>query len=295
MRRLVGLLCSALLFSVGVSIQAANPTLEVSYAHTETDYYRQRDAYFVEILHRALELSGRDFSLTPILLPQLKESRTRIYLRQGRYNIHWLVTNRDIEEQFIPIRIPLYKGLIGWRVFLIRTEDHARFNKSIQIEELKRIKSAQGHDWADYRVMQANNFNVISSPSSEGLFGMLKYKRIHYLPRSVTEIVNEYSTLNAPQLAIEKNLLLQYPLAYYFFVNRSHKDIAEAVENGLSQMLLNGEFDAIFKRTFAEKLNALHLGERKIFRLNNPYMHALTPPPNSDLWYDPHQEKITSK
>lgn len=287
MQRFASLSLAVLLLSVGLPLNAEVPPLTVTYAHTETEYYRKRDAYFVEILHRALQLSGHPHTITPILLPQLKESRTRLYLRNGRYNIHWLVTNREMEEEFIPIRIPLYKGLIGWRVFFIQAGDGDSFSRGIQLVDLQRMKTAQGHDWADYKVLLANNFNVAPSPSGEGLFGMLEYGRIRYLPRSVTEIVNEYEALDNPKLAIEQNLLLQYPLAYYFFVNPNYSDVAEAVEYGLKIMLHNGDFDTIFNRTFAAKLAQLHLDDRKLFRIPNPYMHPLTPPADSPLWYDP--------
>jgi len=259
--------------------------LVASYAAAESDYYKERDKYFVKILKLALEHSGRKLTLEAVDLPQLKESRTRLYLSAGRYNVHWLVTNRELEEEFIPIRIPLYKGLIGWRVFFVREGSADLINRNLSLESLKGLRTAQGHDWPDFQILQANGFKTYKSASWEGLFEMLKRGRIDYLPRSAVEIADEAEAMTALNITIEDDLILRYPLAYYFFVNKSYPDLAKAIQVGLEKLIANGIFEQEFNQRFAKKLTDLHLHSRRIIDIENPYIRNDLLPTNKSLWY----------
>lgn len=49
------------------------------------------------------------------------QSRALLHLSgQDEMDVVWTMTSEDRERNFFPIRIPIYKGLIGWRVGLIQ-------------------------------------------------------------------------------------------------------------------------------------------------------------------------------
>jgi hypothetical protein len=200
-------------------------------------------------------------------------------------DIHWLMTNKELEEEFHPIRIPLYKGLIGWRVFLIQPQDQVIFSDISSVEELQHLPTAQGHDWPDTKILIHNKLPVYSSPSWNGLFEMLKKGRIRYFPRSAIEIYDEFAQLSKGDIGIEETLVLRYPAAYYFFVHKDQKALGEEIEAALEHMHESGEFDQIFNRHFAYKLEDLELHKRRQILIDNPNMHPDTPSLDSHVWY----------
>ena len=79
------------------------------------------------------------------------------------------VANREYEQ----ILIPLDKGLIGYRVFLINKDRQPEFSAITTLEELKHLKVGQGLSWADVEVWRANGFDVIEGSNYNGLFHMV--------------------------------------------------------------------------------------------------------------------------
>ena len=109
-------------------------------------------------------------------------------------DILWTMTSKAREEALIPIRTPIYKGLIGWHVFLINTSTTPDLAKPIPLEKAKELTIIQGHDWPDRTILQHNQFNVLTGSHYVGLFKMLQYQRADLFPRSVIEVRDELAT-----------------------------------------------------------------------------------------------------
>ena len=56
-------------------------------------------------------------------------------------------------------------------------------------------------------------------------------------------------------------------------------------------MIEDGTYDRIFMKYQKWKIDALHLRERKIFRIDNPLLGPETPFADKRLWFDPTEEK----
>ena len=52
------------------------------------------------------------------------------------------MTTREREERLQPIRIPIYKGLIGWRVNLLRQTDSQLLSHVRTLDDLKALRFA---------------------------------------------------------------------------------------------------------------------------------------------------------
>lgn len=252
---------------------------------SDDPYYSNRDRYFIDVLEAALAHLDQPAVSRAKKMPAFKEGRSRIYLQNKRYDIHWLMTNSELEEELHPVRVPLYKGLIGWRVFLIKEKDQAIFSNIHKLSQLQQLSTAQGHDWPDIAILTHSKLPVYSSPSWNGLFEMLELGRIQYLPRSVIEVADELAQHPQRQFSVERELILRYPAAYYFFLHKDNRELGEKIEAALISMNQNGEFDAIFNRYFADQVEALDLHRRRQLIIENPNMHADTPPQGSSLWY----------
>lgn len=285
------LLCLlALLSGPALAETSTEDTLVVRYP-TLTDVSGQlyHHDYYLEILHLALASSGRNYRVETVPLPEFREVRSEISLVKGLYDIHWLHTNRQRETRLRPIRIPLLKGMIGWRLLLVREEDQDRFAAIIDVDPLRKLPTVQGHDWPDALIMQHNGFSVVRSANWEGMFRMLASGRVDYFPRGATEVHGEIAQFPEHGLVVEQNLALHYLSAYYFFVAPDNEELAQVIEKGLNNAIANGSFDEIFRKHFAETIEQSNLSNRKILRMENPLLPPETPLERAELWFDPLQ------
>ncbi len=257
----------------------------VTYPQVENALTDQLDVYFLSLLELALQKAGVHYQLKPVPLDIIVESRSQYFLKQDRYKIHWLNTNSEREEELIPIKIPLLKGLIGWRLFLIKAGRQPVFSSIDSIAELRKLSAGQGHDWPDTSILEANQFSVETSPERNNLFRMLDISRFDYFPRSVIEIWQEQAVFSDLGIETEQTLALHYPAAYYFFLGKAHRKLASAIESGLSKAVEDGSFDRIFYAYYGSTIARANLHQRRIFELHNP---LLVFPSDARLWYSPH-------
>jgi hypothetical protein len=92
------------------------------------------------------------------------------------------------EAALLPIRIPIDKGLLGWRIFLVNRAKADQFAAVKTLDGLRPYQAGQGHDWPDTDILRANGLKVQGSANYDGLFKTLQAGRIDYFPRSVVEI-----------------------------------------------------------------------------------------------------------
>lgn len=193
-------------------------------------------------------------------------------------------STKDREALYQPIRFPILKGLIGWRVPLINKNTPELFAHVLTKSQLKQLKPGQFHTWTDTKILEANNIEVIKGSNIQGLFKMLDKKRMDYFPRSVTEIEGDLSNNANLQIMIDPYILIKYPSAYYFYVNKNNHELANDIKQGLELSLVDGSFDKIFQEAFGGVVNRLKLSQRRVFHLNNPLLLDETPVERKELW-----------
>lgn len=208
--------------------------------------------------------------------------------RNATNSVIWTVTNKDREALLRPIRVPIYKGLLGNRVLVIRDGEQARFANIKTLSDLSTLIAGQGMHWPDTDIMQANGLPVITSNGTESLYPMLRVKRFDYFPRGIFELTSEVGAIQANNLVAEKEILLSYPLAMYFFVNKNNIELAERIEKGWAIILKNGAFDKFFfsQPKVVAALQDLKKHKRHVIHLQNPYLSTLTPTDRPEYWLD---------
>lgn len=208
-----------------------------------------------------------------------------------------LVTRPEWEKEALVIRIPVELGLMSYRVFLIRSEDQPRFSHLRQIDELKALRSGAGETWSNYRVLQHHGFTLVPSNDYEGQFRMLVNGRFDYITRGVHEAFVEIANYDRrfPQMAIERDLLLHMPLPQYFFVSPRQPRLARRIEAGLKMMMRDGSFEAIFQRHHGKLIAAANFCQRRVFRIDNPFLGRETPLNQAEYWFDPWRDTPNRK
>lgn len=268
-----------------ISLPAMTATWNITYPRPLTEF-DQRSQYPIQLLTLALEQTGVNYSLRPSDRIML-QSRALKQLRENReVDVVWSMTDQAREEQLLPIRIPIFKGLIGWRVMLVKTSNLEQFSGLQHLTGLRSLKPIQGSDWPDTKILQSNGFEVITSRDYRSMFTLLEQEQGDFFPRSVVEVWSELDSDDiAADIAVEPRIGVRYPTAMYFFVNRRNSTLARLIENGLEKAIANGKFDDLFLQIHDTLLSRAAMQERVFFELDNPLLPAKTPLERQELWY----------
>ncbi len=159
----------------------------------------KHNIYPLSLLKLAISKIEPDYKLAPSTL-HMNQGRALKQLAAGiDIEVLWTMSSEAREKALNAIRVPIYKGLIGWRVFLINADINIDLTKPISLKKAKQLNTLQGHDWPDIAILKHNQFNVKTAPDYEGLFKMLQYQRVNLFPRSIIEVWDElkaHSNLN---------------------------------------------------------------------------------------------------
>jgi len=241
--------------------------------------------YAGQLLQLALSKSGVEYRIEPAALAMNQERQVQ-ELEAGRsIDVGPIPSSAEREARLLPIMIPLNKGVLGWRLGLIRRGEESSFDRIQSLDDLKRVRIAQGQEWPDTQILRANGIDVITAPRYEGLFKMLISRRFDYFPRSVMEIWDEQEN-NADTLEVEQHVALHYFYDAYFMVNRHNTRLAYDIERGLEKALADGSFNRLFQQYYGDRLRKAHLETRTVIELHNPLTTPGTPTNRPELWYD---------
>lgn len=253
-----------------------------------------RYAYHWKVLRAALDASRHDFGDYSVTMAQfMTESRqvAEMTSRNGQINTMVLDSTSELERDLVPVKIPVDKGLLGYRVFLIRSEDQVKFSAVTTLNDLRKFSIGQGSDWSDVAVYKAAGFNVVGGTSYEGLFNMLMYKRFDAFGRGVTEVLPELKghREKLPEMVIEKDILLYYPMPVYFWFPKTDEGrrFAKRVEFGMNMVVNDGTLDRMFRENYGPVIKELNLKSRRIFKVENPDLPPNQPFKDARFWYDP--------
>lgn len=245
----------------------------------------------IELLQLSLDKTKKEYGAATIkqASDRFNEKRAQSLIKSGVLDVIWYSSNSKIEEELYPIRIPLRKGLMGFRIFLINKENQKKFSSLKTLAEFKKLSVGQGADWGDVGVFRANKIEVFEGSTYEGLFQMVVNNRFDYFSRGVNEAIPEWNSRkkNLPKLGVEKDVLLFYPWPYYFFVSKKNKSLGIRIKMGLEKAIQDGSFNKIFYKYHLSTIQKSDLKNRKMFKIPNPLLPKETPLSRKELWLDP--------
>lgn len=246
-----------------------------------------KENLILKILQLAISKSGKSGKYTYEEFSEvITEARMVSMVDDGSMSVMWAGTQRKYEEDMLPIRIPVLKGMLGHRIFIIRKGDQTKFDRVSTLSQLQEIPLGQGRSWGDTVVLKHSNLKVIAPVKYESLFYMLEGGRFDFFPRALHEPWSEVSSRPELNLTIEEKILLIYPFAMYFFVGPEERVLANDIERGFRRAIEDGSFDQLFfsHPMIKDALELSNLSDRIIFRLPNPNMSRQTPVDDKSLW-----------
>jgi hypothetical protein len=245
------------------------------------------DDYPIKLLALALDQTGVNYQLKPSD-NLLSKGKALDRLQDNReINIIWGMTNVQREKDLLPIRIPIFKGLIGWRLLLIREDMAERFTYIQQFDHLVKLSPLQGRDWPDTKILQSNGFDVITDRTQTSLVKMLGRAQGDFFPRSIIEIWDELAISDvANKIQVQPTLGIHYPAAIYFFVNKKSVPLAKLIEKGLEKAIKNGTYDELFEENYKAFIDKAQIENRTFYTLENSFLPEKTPLDRKELWFD---------
>lgn len=240
--------------------------------------------YGVALLELALAKAGGNYrvALSPAHMQQ-NRALAELQSPHGRIDVVATMTSVEREATMLPVRIPMTRGLIGWRIGLLRADRKQLLQAVRSLEDLRRFTAGQGHDWPDVAILRHSGLPVQPVAVYHNLFGLLKAERFDWAPRSVNEIWAEAA--RHPALAVDPYVVLRYPTADYFFVNRNNSALAEEIRRGLETALADGSFEKLFYSYYGPQIRRARLDQRVLIKLPNPLLPPQTPLGRKELWF----------
>lgn len=246
-----------------------------------------------QVLQMALDKTRAEYGAYHLTLSRpMEQGRVMIELTKNK-SVHLanFAPTSERETKLLPIRIPVTKGLLGYRVCLIRKGTEFKFKGIHSIYDWKKqgLRIGQGTHWPDTAVLEGNNLKVEKSVKYTPLFEMLAKGRFDCFSRSVSEVLPELEKHRAEGITLDNKLALVYRLPSFFFVSRQNPQLAQRLQKGLKSILADGSFDSFITSSYGPQLKILGMKQRQPIYLDNPYLSKETKEITKDptLWLDP--------
>lgn len=227
-----------------------------------------------EVINRALELTVSEFG--PFNFEKVNvdmtPGRALSETKTGQLINLFIAPHNEIwDEGTIPIKIPIRRGLLSYRLLLVNKNNLQKFKYVESMQELKQLTAGlQGH-WVTAKIFKDLGFNVETANNFEGLFHMLDRGRFDYFPRAIYEIYDELNSRKSelPNLVIEPTLALYLPMKTFVYVSPKAPRVAKRMESGLSKLLESGEMAQILDKYYSEDIRRANLKNRRIIKIQN--------------------------
>lgn len=232
-------------------------------------------SYEISVVDMALAHADGDHRLQLIYLPNTNQVRILKMLAQGNLiNIFFTGYDRERENRFLQVNIPLTRGLLGHRVFIKKKSTDVS-DQVTSIEDIQKLRVGSGIGWPDTDIFKAAGFKVVAS-TYENLWPMLDKERYELFNRGLQEafVEVEQQALKGYEFEVDPNLMVSYPYDYFLYVNKKSTHLHAILEQGLKRAYETGAFMENFNNhpAIQQAIKEGRPTERTHFRIANPHL-----------------------
>lgn len=252
------------------------------------------DDYYFQLLTTAMKkaANGRELPIFAQAAPMAQGGATYELLKGRLVDVYWMGTDDIREKNLLYIPVPLDRGLLGFRRFIIHKDMVETLDKVQTFEQLKKLLACQGRDWPDAKIMRNAGLRVTEANNVDNLYQQVVARRCDYFPRGFLEAELEMNANSEtyPELTYYNQLLLYYPFTSYFFVSPKNTALAKWIHDGLEMMIESGEFKKYMQEHpyTAKAFSASELHQMKrLIRINNSMIDSTTNRYDARYWFQP--------
>lgn len=245
--------------------------------------------YPMALLRFVLDKSGVPYTLGFSDAGVTTQARDILRLKKNDgINLGWFGTSPELERDLVPIRFPIWRGLLGFRVFIIHKDRQPEFDKVDTLQDLRRFTGEQGIGWSDIRILEHAGLKQEATPY-DAIFAKINAGRADYFSRGIAEAFREVEGRQSefPNLAVERHILLVYRFAGFFFTNKENPELARALEEGFRRAYADGSFVKFFYGHPAVKavLEKANIEGRIRIEIPNPLLTPETEAIPDEYWH----------
>ena len=202
----------------------------------------------------------------------ISQDRCMVLLEQQKVDVLYLPPKTELLSRFDYIPFDMHAGMLGYRVFLIREEDKAKFKQVRTLEDLRNFTGGFGSQWGDFKVFGLNDLPVVGAANTSVLMNMLQHGRFDYFHRGLHEAWAElaFETQQNAGLVVEESLALRYPFQVYFWFHPENQKLKQRFETGLILALQDGSYHRLFSEYFDDAVQKAGLDKRTIIDIEYP-------------------------
>ncbi len=277
-------ICVGLLVQPTAMATTNTKTLKMAFPMGATKLF----AYEFGVIEMALEFAEEDYVLEVEEIDGLTQSRLSEMLSNGDVDLMFSGYSTNRENTFLQVNIPMTRGILGHRAFMIHGDKKDALTHVKTIEQLRQFCVGTGTDWPDADIMEKNGFCVERAPRNK-LWEMLENKRFDLLTRAIHEAYRELPEVQAkyPQIVLNETVILAYPFDFFIYVPKQNTHLWQIVTNGLLEAYRTGAFMEHFRNDPAIRrgIQAMQSG-RQTFHIENQAMDAATRTIDARFWYN---------
>lgn len=243
------------------------------------------------VLALALSKSGKSYTIEPAPIKYSNSAAQIDAIANGaQLDIVWASASKKASEKLMSVPFPIDGGLLGYRIFLIDSARQGEFDQVKNLQDLSKFIALQGAGWADVVTLREAGLTVRTGPKNN-LYKMTIGQRGDYFARAVNEALaeQEAQVSAVPSLAVEKNLVLQYPATMLFYVSKEKKELRDDILKGIEAAWNDGSYRELFMAdpTVQAALTKADLPSRTVIRINNPNFPDELATMDQKYWFDP--------
>jgi ABC-type amino acid transport substrate-binding protein len=237
-----------------------------------------RQSYETELLQTCLKVTQSDHGSSKLLINNsnypLAADEGNIFAAGADILVTVAGNLKFKDRRKIVISRSLTKGVLGYRLLVVRDESLELFKNIKNQAELQTLSIGIPATWADAGLFRQNKYRVVEKGTFDDLFQRLKDGAFDYAALGVNEIEEVFKHRVKPLggISIESSLMLYYPFPLVFYVNHRNPTLAERIDTGLQTMMATGEHDQIFNQYYGHVVQQFELKQRRCFKLNNPIL-----------------------
>ena len=233
----------------------------------------EEEVFAYAVLNEALRRADPPYTIVKSERAEMTNARALAELESGAVDILWVGTSRELESRFQAIYIPITRGLLGHRLFVIHKERQPLFDRVEGIHDLRELMGGQGTGWTDTFILREANLRIATA-GFDDLFRLVDAGRIDYYPLGASEVypfVSEYRN-EYPNIAVEEEIVLVYRFDFLFFLNRENQELYRDVRTGLLEMYEDGTYMKMYRShpEITAYLDRADIDSRRRIEIENP-------------------------
>ncbi len=248
------------------------PAAAEKYVFTVALHQAGGHEYFPELIETAMMRQGHQVEIRN--LGKLPQKRIIALFEEGQISLVWLVRSQQRDQNFTVIDFPLTGGLIGRRILLIPPDQQHVYDSVDSLDAFRRLKktAAMGKGWFDAKVWAANKllYRERDGDWRAKVYAQVAVKNrgVDYFPRGAMEILEEAQA--HPELAIERNLVLQYERDFVFYLAKDAVHLKAPLEDALNAADSAGIVAQLTRKYWPAVYSQLALEKRIVIPLVTP-------------------------